>query len=35
MRYKQYAPDVLERIQKEGLCVLKEFIRICDKYNIQ
>jgi phosphorylcholine metabolism protein LicD len=32
--YKQYEPKVLKKIQQEELKVLKEFIRICDKYDI-
>lgn len=32
--YKQYEPEVLKKIQQEELKVLKEFIRICDKYDI-
>lgn len=32
--YKQYEPKVLERLHREELSVLKEFIRICDKYEI-
>ena len=33
--YKQYEPEVLKRLQQEELDVLKEFIRICNKYDIQ
>ena len=32
--YKQYEHKVLKKIQQEELKVLKEFIRICDKYDI-
>lgn len=34
MGYIQYEPEILKRIQKEELTVIKEFIRICDKYNL-
>lgn len=34
-RYKQYSPDVLRKLQETELSVLKEFIRICDKYEIR
>lgn len=35
MGYKQYEPEVLKRIQQEDLNILKEFVRICDKYGIE
>lgn len=35
MGYKQYDPAVLKRIQEEELGILKEFVRICNKYDIQ
>lgn len=34
MGYRQYDPVVLKKIQQEELVVLKEFVRICDKYSI-
>ena len=34
MGYRQYDPAVLHKIQQEELVVLKEFVRICDKYSI-
>ena len=34
MGYIQYDPEVLQRIQKEELSIIKEFTRICDKYQI-
>ena len=34
MGYRQYDLAVLHKIQQEELVVLKEFVRICDKYSI-
>lgn len=34
MGYVQYDPEVLKRIQREELEIVKEFVRICDKYHI-
>lgn len=34
MGYKQYEPEVLKKLQQEELVVLKEFVRICNKYDI-
>lgn len=34
MGYRQYDPAVLQKIQQEELVVLKEFVRICNKYSI-
>ena len=33
--YRQYEPEVLKRLQREELEVLREFVRICNKYDIQ
>lgn len=35
MGYIQYDPEVLKRIQKEELEIIKEFIRICEKYHLK
>ena len=34
MKYKQYEPEVLKRLQNEELGILKDFIKICEKYDI-
>lgn len=34
-RYRQYDPSVLRKLQETELSVLKEFIRICQKYGIR
>lgn len=35
MGYRQYEPEILKKIQEEELKVIKEFVRICDKYQIR
>ncbi|MDD6795788.1 MAG: LicD family protein [Clostridiaceae bacterium] len=35
MKYTQYEENTLKRLQKEELGILKEFIRICDKYDLK
>ncbi|MCI5698923.1 MAG: LicD family protein [Lachnospiraceae bacterium] len=34
MEYKQYDPEVLKKLQKTQLGILKDFIQICEKYNL-
>lgn len=34
MKYKQYELEVLKRLQNEELGILKDFIKICEKYDI-
>lgn len=34
-QYKQYDPEILDRLHKVELSVLKEFVRVCEKYDIQ
>ena len=32
--YRQYDPVVLKRLQKAQVDILKDFIRVCDKYQL-
>lgn len=34
MKYTQYEESILKRLQKEELGILKDFVKICDKHNI-
>lgn len=34
MEYKQYEPEVLKKLQKTQLGILKDFISICEKYDL-
>ena len=34
MGYKQYEPETLKKIQGKELEIIKEFVRICEKYEI-
>ena len=34
VRYKQYEPDVLKKLQQTQLGILKDFIAICEKYEL-